>query len=182
MSIELVMPSNHLTLCHPLLLPPSIFRIIRIFSNESAPHIRWPTYWSFSFNISSSNEYSGLIPLGLAGLISLRSKGLSTVFSITTVRKHQLLVLSVLYDSALTSTHDYWKNHSLTLQAFVSKVRFLLFNTLSRFVIVLLPRNKRLLISGLQSLLSWASKSLQMLTAATKLKDICSLEEKQWSA
>ena len=99
-------------------------------------------------------------------MISLRSKGLSTVFSITTVRKHQLLVLSVLYDSALTSTHDYWKNHSLTLQAFVSKVRFLLFNTLSRFVIVLLPRNKRLLISWLQSLLSWASKSLQMVTAA----------------
>ena len=86
MSIELVMSSNHLILCHPFLLPPSIFPSIRVFSNESALHIRWPKYWSFSFSINPSTEYSGLIPLGL---ISLLSKGLSRVFSNTTVWKHQ---------------------------------------------------------------------------------------------
>ena len=89
MSIELVMPSNHLILCHPFLLLPSIFPSIRVFSNESVLHIRWPKYWSFSFSISASNQYSGLIPLGLIGLISLQSKGLSRVFSTTTVQKRQ---------------------------------------------------------------------------------------------
>ena len=89
MTIESVMPSNRLILCHPLLLPPSIFPIINVFSSESTLHIRWPTYWSFSFSISLSNEYSRLISLGLTGLISLQSKGLSRVFSNTTVRKHQ---------------------------------------------------------------------------------------------
>ena len=89
MSIESVMPSNHLILCRPLLLRPSIFPSIRVYSNESVLHIRWPKYWSFSFSISPSNEYSGLISLGLTGLISLQSKGLSKVFSSTTVQKHQ---------------------------------------------------------------------------------------------
>ena len=96
MSIESVMPSNHLILCHPLLLLPSIFPSIRVFSNESALRIRWPKYWRFSFSISPSNEYSGFffeysgfISLGLTGLISLQSKGLSRVFSNTTVQKHQ---------------------------------------------------------------------------------------------
>ena len=89
MSIESVMPSNHLILCRPLLLRPSIFPSIRVYSNESVLHIRWPKYWSFSFSISPSNEYSGLISLGLTGLISLQSKGLSRVFSNTTVQKHQ---------------------------------------------------------------------------------------------
>ena len=88
MSIELVMPSNHLILCYPLLLPV-IFPSIRVFSNESALHIRWPKYWSFSFNISPSNEHPGLISLGWTGWISLQSKGLSRVFSNTTVQKHQ---------------------------------------------------------------------------------------------
>ena len=88
MSIESVMPSNHLILCHPLLLLPSIFPSIRVFSNESVLHIRWPKYWNFSFSICPSNEYSGLISLGLTGLISLQSKGLSTVFSSTIVWKH----------------------------------------------------------------------------------------------
>ena len=82
MSMELVMPSNHL-ICHPLLLLPSIFPGIRVFSNESVLHISWPKYWSFSFSISPSTEYSGLIPLGLTGWISLQSKGLSRVFSNT---------------------------------------------------------------------------------------------------
>ena len=99
-SIESVMPSNRLILCHPLLLPPSIFPSIRVFSNESALCIRWPRYWSFSFNISPSDEHSGLNvplgswkdpPLGWTGWISLQSKGLSRVFSNTTVQKHQFL-------------------------------------------------------------------------------------------
>ena len=85
MSIELVMPSNHLILCCPLLLPLSVFPSIRVFSNESVLCIRWPKYWSFSFSISPSNKYSGLIPLGWIGWISLQSKGLSRVFSNTTV-------------------------------------------------------------------------------------------------
>ena len=87
MSIKLVMPSNHLMFCRPLLLLSSIFPSIRVFSDESVLHIRWPKYWSFSFSISPSNKYSGLIPLGWTGWISLQSKGLSRVFS--TVQKHQ---------------------------------------------------------------------------------------------
>ena len=89
MSIGSMMPSSHLILCHLLLLLPSIFPSIRVFSNESVLHIRWPKYWSLSFSISPSNEYSGLIPLGWTGWISLQSKGLSRVFSNTTVQKHQ---------------------------------------------------------------------------------------------
>ena len=89
MSIESVMPSNHLILCHPLLLLPSIFPSIRVFSNESALHIRWPKYWSFSFNICPSNEHHDWSPLEWTGWISLQSKGLSRVFSNTTVQKHQ---------------------------------------------------------------------------------------------
>ena len=88
MSIESVMPSNYLILCRPLLLPPSIFPSIRVFSNESVLHIRWPKYWNFSFSISPSSEYSRLISFRMAGLISLQSKGLSRVFN-TTVKKHQ---------------------------------------------------------------------------------------------
>ena len=104
MSVELVMPSNHLIFCCPLLLPPSIFPSIRVFSSEVALCIRWPKDWSFSFSISPSNEYSGLI--------SLQSNGLLSVFSSTTVWKHQFSVLSLLYGATLTSVHDYCKNHS----------------------------------------------------------------------
>ena len=86
MSIELVMLSKHLILCHPLLLPPSIFSSIRIFSNESALRIRWPKFWSFNFNISPSSEHPGLVSLGWSGWISLQSKGLSRVSSNTTVQ------------------------------------------------------------------------------------------------
>ena len=89
MSIESVMPSNHLILCCPLLLLPSIFTSIRVFSNKSALRIRWPKYWSFSLNISPSNEHQDWSPLGWTGWISLQSKGLSRVFSKTTVQKHQ---------------------------------------------------------------------------------------------
>ena len=89
MSIELVMPSNHLILYRPLLLPPSIFPSIKVFSNESVLCMRWPKHWSFTFSISPSNEYSGLISLGWTGWISWLSKGHSRVFSNTTVQKHQ---------------------------------------------------------------------------------------------
>ena len=89
MSFESVMPSNHLILCHPLLLLPLIFLRIRVFSNESVLHIRWPKYWSFNFSISTSNEFQGWFPLELIGFVSLQSKGLSRIFSNTTVQKHQ---------------------------------------------------------------------------------------------
>ena len=89
MSIESMMPSNHLILSHPLPLLPSVFPSIRVFSNESALHIRWPKYWSFSFNISPSSEHSGLISFRMDWLDLLQSKGLSRVFSNTTVQKHQ---------------------------------------------------------------------------------------------
>ena len=112
MSIESVMPSNHLVLCRPLLLLLSIFPSIRVFSNESVLCTTWLKYWSFSFSISPSSEYSGLIPLGWTGWISLQSKGLSRVFSNTTVQKHQFLVAQLLYGPTLTYIHDYWKNHS----------------------------------------------------------------------
>ena len=95
MSIELVMPSNHLILCCPFLLPPSIFPSIRVFSNESVLCIRWPKYWSFSFSISPSKDYSGLIYFRIDWLDSLLSKGLSRVFSNTTIQKHQLFSIQL---------------------------------------------------------------------------------------
>ena len=113
MSIESVMPSNHLILCRPLLLLPLIFPSIRVFSNESALRIRWPKYWSFSFSISPSNEYSGLISFRIAWLDLLAVKG-----TLKNLLQHQFksissLVLSFLYSPTLTSIHDHWKNHSL---------------------------------------------------------------------
>ena len=111
-AIESVMLSNHLILCRPLFLLPSIFPSIRVFSNELLLHISWPKYWSFSFSISPSNEYSGLISLGLIGLILLQSTGLSRVFSNTTVQKHQFFGAQLPYDPTLISIRDYWKNHS----------------------------------------------------------------------
>ena len=113
MPIKLVMPSNHLILCRPLHLPPSILPSIRIFSNELVLRLGWPNYWSFSFNISSSNEHPGRISFRMDWLDLLQSKGLSRVFSNTTVTKHQFFMLSFLYSPNLTSVHDHWKNHSL---------------------------------------------------------------------
>ena len=107
MSIESMMPSNHLILCHPLFLLPSVFRGIRVFSRESALHIRWSKYWSFSLTIILPMNIQGWFPLGLTGLISFLSKGLSRVFSNTTIQKHQFLVLSLLYGPTLISIHDY---------------------------------------------------------------------------
>ena len=112
MSIESVMPSNHLILCHPLLLLPSIFPRIRIFSNKSVLHIRWPKYWSFSFSISPSNEYSRLLSFRIDWLDLLAVQG--TLKSSPTVKSKRInsSVLRFLYGPTLTSIHDYWKNHS----------------------------------------------------------------------
>ena len=111
MSMESVMPSNHLILCHPLLLLPSIFPSIRVFSNESTLCIRWPKYWSFSFSISPSNEYLGLISFRMDWLDLLAVQGTLKSF----LQHHSSkasLALIFLYSPALTSIHDYWKNHS----------------------------------------------------------------------
>ena len=114
MSIESVMPSNHLILCHPLLLPPLIFPSIRVFSNESALRIRWPKFWSFSFNISLSNQYSGLISFRMDWLDLLAVQGHSQESSPTLQFKSiNSSALSFLYGPTLTSIHDYWKNHNL---------------------------------------------------------------------
>ena len=108
----MVMPSNHLILCHPLLLPSSIFPSTRVFSNESVICMRWPKYWSFSFSISPSSEYSGLISLRMDWLDLLATGWISRAFSNSTIQKHQFFELSLLYGPTLTSIRDYWKNHS----------------------------------------------------------------------
>ena len=112
-SIELVMPSSHLILCYPLLLLSPILPSIRVFSNESTLRIRWPKYWSFSFNNSPINEHSGLFSFRMDWLISLQSKGLSRVFSNTQFKSINFSALSFLYSPTLISIHDYWKNHTL---------------------------------------------------------------------
>ena len=151
MSIELVMPSNHLILCRPLLLLPSIPPSIRVFSNESALRMRWPEYWSFSFNISPSNETQDWAPLGWTDWISLQSKGLSSLL------QHHGSKASVLWRSVFFTvqlSHPYMttgKTIALTRRTFVGKVTSLVLNVLSRLVITFLPRSKRLFISWLQS-------------------------------
>ena len=112
MSIELVMPSNHLILCHPLVFLPSIFPSIRIFSNESVLHIRWPKYWRCSFSISPSNEYSGLISFMMYWLDPFAVQGTLKSLSNTTVQNHQFFGTQFSLLSTLTSIRDYWKNHS----------------------------------------------------------------------
>ena len=152
MSIESVMPSNHLILCSPLLLLPSIFPSIRVFSNESVLHNRWPKYWSFIFSISSSSEYSGLISFRIDWLDLL-----AVWRTPKSLLQHHSLKASILWCSAffmVQLSHPYvttGKTIGLTIQTFVSKVMSLLFNTLSRFVIAFLRRSKCLLISRLQS-------------------------------
>ena len=112
MSIESVMPSNHLILCHPLLLLPSIFPSIKVFSNESVLHIRQPKYWSFSFSVSPSNEYSGLISFRRDWLDLLAGQGTLESSPTPQFKSVISLVLHFLYSPTLTSIHDYWKNHS----------------------------------------------------------------------
>ena len=150
MSFESVMPSNHLILCCPLLLLPSIFPSIRVFSNESVLHIRWPKYWSFSFNISPSNEYSGLISFRMDWLDLLAVQGTrKSLFqchsSKVSIPRHSAFFI-------VQHSHPYMttgKTIALTRQTFVGKVMSLLFNMLSRSVITFLPRSKSLLISWL---------------------------------
>ena len=152
MSIESVMPSNHLILCRPLLLQPSIFLSIRVFSNESALCIRWPKYWSFSFSISLSNEYSGLISFRLDWLDLLAVQG-----TFKRLLQYHSSKASILWHSAffvVQFSHPYMtttKTIALMRWTFVGKVMSLLFNMLSRLVITLLPMSKCLLISWLQS-------------------------------
>ena len=141
MPIELVMPPNHLILYHPLLLLPQIFHSTRIFFNESVLHIRWPKYWRFSFNISPSNEDSGLISFRIDWLNLLAVQGtLKSLLLTPQFKSINSLVLRFLYSPTLTTIHDYY----LTRWTFVGEG--LLFNMLSRLVITFLPRNKRLLI------------------------------------
>ena len=146
------MPSNHLIFCYPLLLLPSIFPSIKVFSNESTLRVRWPKYWSFSFNISPSNEYSGLISFRMDWLRLLAVQGMLKSFL-----QHHSSKASILQPSAVfivQLSHPYMttgKTIALTRQTFVGKVMSLLFNMLSRLLITFLPRSKRLLISWLQS-------------------------------
>ena len=112
MSMESVMPSNHLILCHPLLLLPSIYPSIRVFPSKLALCIRWPKYWSFSFSISPSNEYSGLISFQIDWLDLLSVQAIQESSSALQFESISSLALSLLYGPTLTSIHDYWKNHS----------------------------------------------------------------------
>ena len=123
MSIKLVMPSNHLILCCPLLLLPSIFPNIRVFSSESVLHIRWPTYWSFSFRISPSNVYSGLISFRTDWFDLLEVQGTLESSPTPQFKSIQSLALCFLYGPILTSIHDYWKNHSLLVRPLSVKYR-----------------------------------------------------------
>ena len=150
MSIEPVLPSNHLILCCPLLLLPSIFPSLRVFFDELALSIRWLKYWSFSFSISPSNEYSGLIYFRIdIGLISLLFKRPSRVFSSTTIWKHQFFNAQAFFIVQLS--HPCITTGKTSLTILVNKVMPLLFNMLSRFVIAFFLRSKVLLISWLQS-------------------------------
>ena len=152
MSIKSVMPSNHLILCCPLLLLPPIPPSIRVFSNESALHIRWPKYWSFNFNISPSNEHPGLISFRMDWLDLLAVQG-----TLKSLLQHHSSKASILWCSTffiVQLSHPYMttgKTIALTRRTFVDKVMSLLFNMLSRLVITFLPRSKCLLISWLQS-------------------------------
>ena len=152
MSIELVMPSNHLILCRPLVLLLSIFPSIRVFSNESVLHIRWPKYWHFSFSISPANDYSGLVSFRMDWLDLIAVQG-----TLRSLLQHHSSKASIFQCSAffiVQLSHPYMttgKTIALTRQTFVGKVRSLLFNMLSRLVITFLPRSKCLLISWLQS-------------------------------
>ena len=147
------MPSNHLILCRPLLLLPSVFPSIRVFSSESVLHSRWPKCWSFSFSINSSNGYSGLISFRMDWLDLLAVQG-----TLKSILEHHSSKASILWHSAffvVQLSHPYMstgKTIALTRWTFVGKVMSLLFNMQSRLVIVFLPKSKRLLISWLQSL------------------------------
>ena len=161
------MPSSHLILCCPLLLLPSTFPIIWVFSNELALCIRCPKYWSFSFSIGPSNDIQGWFSLELTGLISLLSKGLSRVFFSTTIQKHQFFGA---HPSFWSNSHiRTWLLENPRLWLLVGEVMSLLFNMLSRFVIVLLSSSKCLSISWLQSpsIVILQLKKIKSVTAST---------------
>ena len=170
------MPSNHLILCHPLLLLPSIFPSIRVFSNESVLPIRWPKYWSFSFSISPSNEYSGLISLRIDWLDLLAVQG-----TLKSLLQHHSSKASILWCSVLfivQLSYPYMttgKTIALSRWTFVGKVMSLLFNMLSRLVITFLPRSKHLLISWLQSpsALILELPKIKSVTVSTVSPSIC---------
>ena len=174
MSIESVMPSYHLILCRPLLLLPSIFPSIRVFSNESVLHISWPKFWSFS--ISSSNEYSGLISFRIDWLDLLAVQG-----TLKSLLQHHSSKASILRCSTffiVQLSHPYMttgKALALTRWTFVGKVMSLLFNMLSRLVITFLPRSKRLLIAWLQSpsAVILEPPKIKSLTVSTVFSSIC---------
>jgi len=176
MPLESVMPSNHLILCCPLLLLPSIFPSIRVFSNVSGLHIRWPKYWSFSFSISPSNEYSVLISFRMDYLDLLAVQG-----TLKSLLQHHNSKASILWHSAffiVQLSHPYVttrKTIALTRWTFVGKVMSLFFNILSRFVITFLPRSKRLLISWLQSpsAVILEPKKIKSVTVSTVSPSIC---------
>ena len=164
------MPSGYLIFCHSLLLLPSIFPHIRVFSNELALHIRWPKYWSFNFIISLSKENSGLISFRIDFLYLLVVQGthnylLQNRSSKASVLQHS----SLIYGPTFTLVHDYWENHRFDYMDFVGKVMSLLFNILSRLVITFLPKSKHLLISCLQSLSAVAlePKKIKSVTVST---------------
>ena len=176
MSIESVMPSNHLILCRPLLLLLSIFPSIRVFSNESALCIRWPKYQSFSFNISPSNEYSGLISLRMDWLDFLAVQG-----TLKSLLQHRSSKASILQRSAffiVQFSHPYMttgKIIALTRWTFVDRVKSLLLNMLSRLVVTFLSRSKRLLISWRQSpsAVIWEPPKIKSATVSTVSPFIC---------
>ena len=176
MSIALVMPSNHIILCRPLLLPPSVFPSIRVFSNDSVLRIRWPKYWSFSFNISLSNEYSGLISFRMDWLDFLAVQG--TLKSLLQYRSSKASIFQHSAFFIVQLSHPYMttgKIIALTRQTFVGKVISLLFNKLSRLAITFLPRSKCLLISLLQSLSAviLEPKKIKSVTVSTVSPSIC---------
>jgi len=170
------MPSNRFILFHPLLLPPSICPSIRVFSSESVLHIRWPKHWSFSFNLSPSNEYSGLISFRMDWLDLLAVQG-----TLKSLFQHHSSKASILWSSAffmVQLSHLYLttrKTIALTRPTLVSIVMSLLFNMLSRLVIAFLPRSKHLLISWLQSLSAviLEFKKIKSVTVSTVSPSIC---------
>ena len=176
MSIELVMPSNHLILCCSLLLLPSIFLSIRVFSNESALCISWPKYWSYSFNISPSNENPGLISFRVDWMDLLAVQG-----TLKSILQHHSSKASIIQHSAffiVQLSHPYMttgRSIALTRQTFVDKVMSLLFNMLSRLVITFLPRSKCILISWLQSLSAviLEPRKIKSSTVSTVSPSIC---------
>ena len=173
MSIESVMPSNHLILCHPLLLLPSIFPIIRVFSNESVLCIRWPKYWSFSFSISLFSEYSRLISFRIDWFDLLAVQG--TLKSLLQCHSSEASILQHSAFFMVQLSHPCMTTKALTIQTFVGKAMTLLLTMLSKLVTAFLPRSKHLLISWLlsPSAVILESKKIESVTVSIVSPSIC---------